>query len=88
MMHKLEKDFTEICRIIISENKTLQEWSEIESSNMFQIGAYSGRFDATEEEFTFSYYNQDNEEFWFQIPLSEIRKVLNGEILEIPAQPA
>jgi len=88
MLHKLEKEFLEICKIILDKNKNLQEWSKIESSGMFQVDPYNGGFDTAEQEFTFSYYDKNNQEFWFQVSLDKIQKIFNAEILEIPIRPA
>lgn len=44
----------------------------IESSDMFQTKNFCGGFDAIENEFCFSYYN-DDKEFWFQLSLNDIK---------------
>ncbi len=77
MKHTLEKDFLEICKDILSEYKTLEDWRKIESDYMFQIGNYADGFDATENEFCFSVFVNDFE-YWFQLSLDEIKEVLNG----------
>jgi len=82
MVHKFEKEFLDICKEIILENKTLSEWALIESDDMFQSGKYEGGFDATAMEFCFSVYLNDIE-YWFQLPLDKIPKVYNAEIIEI-----
>ncbi len=74
MQHQLKNDFLEIVKRIVNENKTIHEWIEIESSDMFQDGAYVGGFDGIEEEFCFSVYIADIE-YWFQLSLEEIKKV-------------
>jgi hypothetical protein len=82
MKHKPDKEFYEICEEIISENKNIAEWEEVESDDMFQIGRYEGGFDATGMEFCFS-VNIDEVEYWFQLSLDaihEINKNQNGEI--------
>ena len=81
MKIKLDQDFVDIAKDILSENKTLEEWAEIESDDVFQKGAFIGGFDATEEEFCFSY--EVEEEYWFQLPLEDIEKVVKREITEI-----
>jgi len=42
MTHTLDKDFRIICNEIIAENKSHDEWVEIESDDMFNQGNYSG----------------------------------------------
>ena len=78
----LNKDFVSIARTIMAEAKTVEQWSEIESEDMFQQGAFVGGFDATEREFCFSFDN-GVDEYWFQISLSALEKVCNGELDEI-----
>jgi hypothetical protein len=63
---------------------TLAEWSEIESDDQFQTENFCGGFDATEQEFTFSYYDEHKNEYWFQKSLEGIQKILEGEITEFP----
>jgi hypothetical protein len=84
MIHKVkvEKDFRKICEQIIDENKSIHEWCEIESDDMFQNGNYIGGFDATEEEFCFSYFFNEKE-YWFQLSIDEIKKIIDNRILYI-----
>lgn len=82
MMHFLRTDFIMICDSILKENKTLNEWSLIESDDMFQQGNYIGGFDSTEMEFCFSVF-EEQKEYWFQLSLEEINKVSKGDISEV-----
>jgi len=84
MLHKIEKDFLDICKEIITENKTVAEWAEIESDDMFQSGKYEGGFDATGMEFCFSVYIEDVE-YWFQLSLDTIYKINDKVIDQIEA---
>jgi hypothetical protein len=84
---ELDDTFREIARSIIVGGKTEDEWSEIESDDMFQSGAYSGGFDATERAFTFSFYGPDGE-YWFQLTLDEMRDVADGIRSAVEARPA
>lgn len=86
-MHTLSDDFVKICKEIYDENKSLNEWSEIESDDMFQRGSYVGGFDSTEEEFCFSVFI-DNNEYWFQISLSDIPNVINGKLTAVKMRKA
>ncbi len=81
--HKIDSEFISICEQILKENLDLNDWSLIESSDQFQTEQYCGGFDGTEKEFTFSFYNDNGTEFWFQLPLSDITKVVEGTITEI-----
>lgn len=87
MKYLIDNDFKQICQSILNENKSLEEWSEIESDDMFQQGNIIGGFDATEEEFCFSVYISD-EEYWFQVPLTDIPLILSGEIVQIETRKA
>lgn len=80
---KIESELSEILKEIKSENRTIIEWREIESSDMFQSEKYCGGFDSIEDKFTFSYYPNKSQEFWFELSLAEIDKILNGEIREL-----
>ena len=72
MLHKLEDEFYLICKEIIEENKSLAEWAEIESDDLFRSGNYEGGFDSTEMAFCFSVFI-NGEEFFFQLSLDSIR---------------
>jgi len=81
--HKIDSEFIGICKLITKENLDLNEWELIESSDQFQTEKYCGGFDGTENEFTFSYFDNNGNEFWFQLALSDIEKVEKGIIKEI-----
>ncbi|MFK7807279.1 MAG: hypothetical protein AB8F74_05685 [Saprospiraceae bacterium] len=83
IMHKVGPEFISICKEILRKNKDIQDWALIESSDQFQTKKYCGGFDGTENEFTFSYYDESENEFWFQLSLSDIEKVEKGIIKEI-----
>jgi hypothetical protein len=85
---KIQTEFLEICKMIQDENLDLRNWSLIESSDQFQTINYCGGFDATEEEFCFSYYDENRIEYWFQFPLSDVDKITNGTIKEIEIRKA
>jgi len=79
----IEREFSNILKEIRSEKKTIVEWREIESSDMFQSENYCGGFDSIEDKFTFSYYSNHSEEFWFELTLEQIDKILTGEIKKL-----
>lgn len=87
MLHQINDDFLNICSQIIGENRSVEEWAGIESDDMFQEGIYTGGFDATEMEFTFSVFI-DQKEYWFQLPLSIINKIASEEISTVILSPA
>ncbi len=77
-----------ICREILNEQKTEEEWAGHESDDMFQTDNFACGFDADETAFCFSHYDSDGREFWFQLTLGEIKDVVNGNISVINADPA
>ena len=85
---KVDQEFKDICREIKGESKTEDDWALIESSDMFQSENYNGGFDATEMEFCFSYYDQTQKEYWFQMSLEQVKKVLTGEHLTLDMREA
>ncbi|MCG8333086.1 MAG: hypothetical protein MJE63_01110 [Proteobacteria bacterium] len=84
---KIDEEFFLICKEIIDENKSEDEWSEIESDDMFQSASYCGGYDADEESFCFSYYDSDKKEFWFQITLKEVKTVVEGKLNILKGRP-
>ncbi len=82
-VHKIEPEFISICKLILQENLSLMEWSNNESSDQFQTERYCGGFDGTENEFTFSYFDEDENEFWFQLSLLDIENVEKKIITKI-----
>ncbi len=80
---KIDLEYKKICNGIIKRNLSLSEWKEIESSDEFQTENYCGGFDATENEFCFSYYDDEKKEYWFQNSYSEIEQISSGKIKEI-----
>lgn len=76
---KIEQEFKEICKKILSKNLNIYQWAEIESSDEFQTENFNGGFDGTEMEFCFSFY-QNDQEYWFQLDLFDIQRINNDEI--------
>jgi hypothetical protein len=82
----LLSEFAEICRKILAEGRSEEEWAQIESDDMFQTKNYIGGFDATEMEFCFSYFDASRQEFWFQCTLAQIEDIARGQISEVEAR--
>ena len=87
MKYQVEELFIQICKEILSENKTLEEWKEIESDDMFQNSKYVGGFDAIEMEFCFGMY-ENKSEYWFQVSLEDVVNIVNGKKSTIDVRPA
>ena len=81
--HEVDTELFSICEDILNKNLDLEAWVLAESSDEFQTKNYCGGFDATEGAFTFSYYDENNHEFWFQLTHNAIKQVVDGEITEI-----
>ena len=88
MKIQLDSELETLFSKIISQNKTQYEWALIESSDMFQSERYCGGFDATENAFCFSFYDDSGSEYWFQVTLDEITKLMASEYGEIDVRPA
>jgi hypothetical protein len=88
MVITVNNDFLSICKDILEQNRKEEEWAKLESDDMFQEGPFEGGYDADEMAFCFSYYANDEEEYWFQLTLKEIYKVANGEIMSFEGRPA
>ena len=86
--HQVNPEFISICRKILDENLDLHNWSLIESDDQFQTENYCGGFDATENEFCFSYYKNNGIEYWFQLSLSDINSIAKEEISEFSIRKA
>ncbi len=79
----IEEELTGICKDILAENNSEQQWAEIESGDMFQTTMFCGGYDADENEFCFSYFSSDGNEYWFQISLSDVSDIASGSTVKI-----
>ncbi len=83
-----DSHLTEICCLIRDESLSIAEWRDIESDDMFQKGHFCGGFEAIEDEFCFSYYSPDGQEYWFQLSLEECLNLAKGDPVAIDGRPA
>lgn len=81
-------ELLDIIEAIHRESKTAAEWAEIESDDGFQSEHFVGGYDACENAFCFSYYDDGRREYWFQFTLDEARRLLDGAVDEIDTRPA
>lgn len=81
--HVFGEEFLSICKEIISKELSVSGWSEIESSDEFQTDNYCGGFDEIEGEFTFSYYDKQRNEYWFQLSIEKIAEINSKELNSI-----
>ena len=75
----IKDELKSICIEIVDQNYSIHQWSEIESSDMFQSTSFVGGFDADEFEFCFSYFDESRTEFWFQFTLEQAMSISIGE---------
>ena len=71
---------SEMNYIKYSKEKSDKEWGEIEPSDTFQTPTYCGDYDATEQEFRFSYYDKHTKEWWFELTLESLRRITHGDL--------
>ena len=76
---RISDELRQICERIVLEDKSEAEWALIESCDMFQTEHFNGGFDADEQAFCFSYYDENESEFWFQMSLSEVADIISGK---------
>ncbi len=88
MILAVTDEFLEILVQISAENRSPAEWAAIESDDMFQSAHFVGGYDADEEAFCFSYFDDDRNEFWFQFPLATVADMRAGRVTELAVRPA
>lgn len=81
-------DLRAICREIVAEGKSDDDWAEIEAGDWFQSETVTGGYDAGERAFTFSVYPPGGEELWITLILAEAGEVARGERAAVEARPA
>ena len=79
----VDDELRSICREILEQGWALSDWSDHESDDWFQSHRYHGGFDATEQQFCFSFTNDSGAEIWFQFPLEDVESLENGSISTI-----
>jgi len=72
-----------IFREIENRNLTLVQWRGIESDDEWESPNYQGGFDATEDAFCFSYFDNVGREYWFQKSLDEVLEINRGVVTSI-----
>ena len=81
----IKNELVEICKNILEQYKNSSQWDLEESDDCFQTENFTGGWDATEQAFCFSYYENDNE-YWFQVNLSQVEQIANAVLTEIKAK--
>ena len=67
-----------ICREIAARSLSLEQWAEVESCDEFQSERLVGGFEAPEGQFTFSYFDGDGAEWWFNLTLDQALSAAKG----------
>jgi hypothetical protein len=88
MQIRIDQEFIMLCEQILKEGRSLEEWREFESDDMFQSARYTGGFDAIEDAFCFSYYDSGGGEFWFQLTPAQISEIVAGNLKAIEVRSA
>ncbi len=83
----IDSQLKTICSEIQKQNWTINQWSDHESCDWFQTPNYCGGFDATEEEFCFSFYDKNQKEYWFQFALESVEQIIDGQVNELEMEP-
>lgn len=88
MWLKIDDELLNVFRSIAKESKTMDEWAETESDDLFQSENYLGGYDADEMAFCFSFFDQRGHEYWFQVGFDQIDRILAGELPQLKLSPA
>lgn len=88
MKHVIESELRDICQEIVDRDQSLDEWREMESSDEFQGERYHGGFEAEEDAFCFTYYEDDSTELLFQFTLEEAADIADGTKMSVEARDA
>ena len=84
----IDAELKAILQDIVREARSPEEWAEIEADDIYQSDRYCGGYDTTEEAFTFSYYDSDGVEWWFQVCLREAESVVEGLLTHVECRRA
>ncbi|MCP5023327.1 MAG: hypothetical protein GY930_16345 [bacterium] len=74
----IDAELRGICTEILAEGKSVAEWADVESDDLFQTDSFCGGFDATEMKFCFSWYAPGGGVVGFQFPLAQVEAIAEG----------
>jgi len=72
-------ELKKICDDIVKADWTESQWAGHEADDWFHTDNFEGGFDADENAFCFSYSAPNRDEILFQISLSDVKRILNGQ---------
>ena len=78
MQLPVDSELRALASEIVSWMASQPDWRELEGSDVFQSPNYSGGYEALEEAFTFSYYDPDRREWWFQLGAADVEGLADG----------
>jgi hypothetical protein len=79
MKLKIDQELLSLIAKIQQANLNEDQWAEIESSDMFQSENYSGGYDADDNEFCFSHFSLNRNEYWFSFTIEDVEAIINNE---------
>lgn len=86
MLLPLTPEFRDICRDIIAEHRTLDEWAETPACDYFQSPHFCGGFE--DRDFCFSFFAPDSVEHWFSVTLDQAHAIARGDDVTIELSPS
>jgi|KBSMisStaDraftv2_1062788.scaffolds.fasta_scaffold1702452_1 hypothetical protein len=79
MQFPVDSELRALASEIVSWIASEAHWREFEGDDLFQSPNYCGGYEALEEAFTFSYYDSERREWWFQLTADEVQSVAEGQ---------
>ncbi len=74
---QVNDELKSICKDIVDENKSAEQWKQSGSGELYQTDNYCGGYEASTGVFSFSLY-KDDKEYWFDLQLSAISEIVKG----------
>ncbi len=84
----ITQELESLCFQIMAKNLSAAQWADLESTDMFQNEVFCGGFNAQENMFCFSYHNEDDIEYWFQLSLYDAIQISKGHEPRIVGWPS
>jgi hypothetical protein len=83
----IDAEMRALCAEILAWMRDEPEWRDEESSDMFQSGHYCGGWESDEDAFTFSHYDADGHEDWFNLTPADIEAAATGRLVSVEVRP-
>lgn len=85
MQIELGEKFLDICKEIIAEDLTEDEWAGRASSDYFYEMPFCGGFEKEANAFIFGFYDANDDLYSFKLALSQIPEIVSGKIQSVEA---